>query len=217
MRLALPLDPDAASWPRQAAAGAIDLAVMVTAGGAFLGAMAAVAAAARHSEALHRWIDRMTERELWLHPGFTGAFASLQLTGRNWRSPGMRAVGIRRADAHTRGPVSLRSACIALVLQTAEQRISKVLTQPTLARAEARRLAANDEIDRMRASRPDDDPVALMHDAVEIRRRLGASTCTWMLPRMVIRIAVEQLPALGSGSRQTLTQRLAGTADVLDR
>jgi hypothetical protein len=217
MRLTVPLDPDAASWPRQAVAAAIDRALMVATGGALFGATAGIAAATGRSEELSRWIDCSTERELWSHPGFTGALASLQLTGRNWRSPGMRAVGIRRVDARTRGPVSVRSAYIGLGLQTANQRISRVQLQPTLARAQARQLAANDEIERMRASRPDDDAEELWRDAASIRKRLGARNRTWMLPRMLIRTAVEQLPALSSSSRQTLTQRLAGTADVLDR
>ena len=193
------------------------MAVMVAAGGTVFGAVAAVAAVTGRMDELSEWSDRMTESEVWVHPGVTGAVESLQLIGRNWRSPGMRAVGIRRADAQTRGPVSLRSAYIGLVVQTAKMRISTALAQPSLERAEARRLAANDEIDRMRASRPEDDPAELMHDAIAIRRRLGASSCTWMLPRTLVHIAIEQLPALGSGSRQTLTQWLAGTADVLDR
>jgi RDD family len=215
MRFAVPRHPDAASLPRRAAAGAIDLALISVSGGALFGAAAGVAAATGRS--LSRWIDRSTESEVWSHAGVYGALASLQLTGRNWRSPGMRAVGIRRVDARTRGPVSVRSAYIGLGLQTANQRISKVLLQPTLARAQARQLAANDEIERMRASRPDHDAEELWRDGAAIRKRLGARNRTWMLPRMLVRIAVEHLPALFSSSRQTLTQRLTGTADVLDR
>jgi hypothetical protein len=193
------------------------MALMVAAGGAVVGAVTGVAAVTGRTEQLHRWNDRMTERDVWSHPSVTGAFESLQLIGRNWRSPGMRAVGIRRADAQTRGPVSLRSAYIGVVVQMTKMRISNALAQPSLKRAEARRLAADDEIKRMRASRPDDDPEDLMRDAVAIYRRLGAGSCTWILPRTLVHVGIEQLPALGSGSRQTLTQRLAGIADVLDR
>jgi hypothetical protein len=154
---------------------------------------------------------------VWSHPALTGALEALQLTGRNWRSPGQRAAGIRRVDARTRGPVSVRSASIALVLQRGTQRIYSALDQPANARAEARQLAASDEIERMRASRPDEDPKQLMIDAAEVRQRHGASTCTWMLPRMLARPAVELLPALWSGRRRSLTDRASGTMFVLDR
>jgi hypothetical protein len=38
-----------------------------------------------------------------------------------------------------------------------------------------------------------------------------------MLPRMVVRAAVELLPALWSGSRQSLIERVSGTVFVLSR
>lgn len=212
MRLAVPRDPHAASWPRRVAAGTIDMAVIVTAAGALFGPLGIAAA----DDQLPRWMRGLAEGNVWSHPALTGALASLQLTGRNWRSPGMRALGIRRVDARTGGPVSARSAAIALVLETGSQRISTALAQPAVARARTRQLSANDEIERMRASRPDDDAEELWRDAAAIRKRLGARNRTWMLPRMLARIATEQLPALGSGRRQTLTQWLAGTAVVLD-
>jgi hypothetical protein len=189
------------------------MAVMATAGGALFGPLEIAAAA----DKLPRWIKGPMEGKVWSHPALLGALESLQLTGRNWRSPGMRALGIRRVDARTGGPVSVRSAFIALLLQTSSQGIDGAFGQPALKRAEARQQAANDEIERMRASRPDGDPEDLMRDAAAIRRRHGASTCTWMLPRMLVRIAVEQLPALWSGRRQTLTERLARTVVVRER
>jgi hypothetical protein len=217
MSFVVPREPGVASLPRCAAAGAINAACMLVAGGALLGSAAGIAAASGHSGELHGWIDRSTQRKLWSHPALTGAFESLELTGRNWRSPGTRAAGIRRVDARTGGPVSVRSASIALVLQRGKQRIYSALDQPANARAEARQRAANDEIDRMRASRPDEDSKQLMIDAAEVRQRHGASTCTWMLPRMLARTAVDLLPALWSGRRQSLYERLSGTVFVLDR
>jgi hypothetical protein len=190
---------------------------MLAAGGALFGAAAGIAATSGHSGALHGWIDRATNHKLWSHPALTGALESLDLTRRNWRSPGIRAAGIRRIDARTSGPISIRSAFMALVLQRCKQQIYTALDQPANARAEARQLAANDEIERMRASRPDDDPKQLVIDAAEVRKRHGASTFTWMLPRMLARMAVDLLPALWSGRRQSLIDRLSGTVFVLDR
>jgi hypothetical protein len=217
MRLIVERDPDVASLPRRTVGGTIDAAVMIATGGAVVGAAVGITAASGRQEELSRWTERLTKRELWSHPAVAGALWSLQLTGRNWRSPGMRVAGIRRVDARTLGPVGFRSATVALLVQSSSDRIGRELGRPATARAESRRLAANDEIDRMRASRPDDDPEELMRDAAAIRRRHGASTCTWMLPRMLVRAAVEQLPALCSSKRQTLTRRLAGIAVVLDR
>ena len=174
--------------------------------------LAGIARASRQSEALPRWTKRVGDGKPWWHPALTGASESLQLTGRNWRSPGRRTVGIQRVDAATAAPVSVRNAFITLALQRDQaQAYRQRLDQPANARAQARRLAANDEIERMRASRPDEDPTQLMIDAAEVRHRHGASTCTWMLPRMLARTAVDMAPLLWSGRRQTVTERLAGT------
>lgn len=187
-------------------------------GGAAAVALAVVTAVASRREGDRPGsIERLPKGQVWEHPALTGALRTFQLTGRNWRTPGMRATGIRHVDARTLGPVSFRSAAVALLLQMEAERISGALAQPANARAEARRLAANDEIERMRASRPDEDPKQLIIDSAEIRKRHGASTFTWMFPRMLTRTAVEQLPALWSRRRQTLTERLAGTVVLLDR
>jgi hypothetical protein len=150
MQLVVAREPGVASLPRGAAAGAIDAACMLAAGSALFGAATGIAAASGHSGGLQGWIDRSTQRKVWSHPALTGALESLQLTGRNWRSPGQQAAGIRRVDARTGGPVSVRSASVALVLQRGTQRIYRALDQPANAHAEARQLAANDEIERMR-------------------------------------------------------------------
>lgn len=215
MQLVVPRDPGVASLPRRAAAGAIDLLVM---GGGLVGVAGAigVATAKWHRDGQPGWMARWTEGDGWARPGLVDGLRSLELTGRNWRSPGMRAAGLRRVGARTRGPVSIRSAFVGLLVQTGAERISRTLGQPGTERARVRRLAANDEIERMRASRPNEDPKQLIIDAAAIRQRHGASTCTWMLPRMVVRVAVEQVPALWSRRRQTLTERLAGTVVVRD-
>jgi RDD family len=215
VQLTVPHAPGVASVPRRAAAGAID---MLVAGGGLGGVAGAIglAVAKWHGDEQPGWLKH-PENEPWAWRAIIGALRSLQLTERNWRSPGMRAVGIRRVDASTHGPVSIRSAFVGLLLQTGSERIGRTLGQPGTERARARQLAANDEIERMRASRPDEDPKQLIIDSAAIRQRHGASTCTWMLPRMLLRLAVEQLPALWSRRRQTLTERLAGTVVIRER
>jgi hypothetical protein len=216
VQLVVPRDPGVASLPRRAAAGAIDLLVM---GGGLIAVAGAIglATAKWRGNVQPGWMGRWIEDGDWARPELVAGLTSLQLTGRNWRSPGMRAAGIRRVDARTHGPVSIRSAFVGQLLQTGSQGISRALGQPGTERARVRRLAANDEIERMRASRPNEDPRQLIMDAAAIRQRHGASACTWMLPRMVLHVAVEQLPALSSRHRQTLTERLAGTIVLRDR
>jgi len=215
VRFIVQRDPGIASLPRRVGAGAIDVVVI---GGGMLGAGIAIAVLGerrRDGEPLG-WMGRLQQSDIWSRPTFAAAVSSLELTARNWRTPGMRIAGIRLADANTLGPVSLGSASAKLLVRMESERIVRALGQPARARAESRRLAANDEIERMRASRPDGDPAELMRDAVEVRRRLGASTCTWMLPRVLVHEAIERLPALWSSRRQTLTQRLAGTVVIDD-
>jgi hypothetical protein len=53
--------------------------------------------------------------------------AGLAVGGRNWRSPGFRAVGLRRVDAQTGGPICVRSALIGLLFDQARQAATRPL------------------------------------------------------------------------------------------
>ncbi len=158
-----------------------------------------------------------TKREVWSRPALTGAARvaaadrpQLALAGNagHWHPAGRRAHA--RAGQHPqRDHRTARADGI---------RADRPGTGPARerARAEARRLAANDEIERMRASRPDEDPEATH---ASTRRRSGDATARAAAPGCCrgwsVAHAVEQLPALWSGSRQTLTERLAGTVVVV--
>ena len=150
------------------------------------------------------------------NPRVRSASAGLAVAGRNWRSPGMRILGIRRVDARTRGPVGLRGALVGAVIDTLLGQLGRELQRPRLDQWEASRLAANEEIERLRESRPDADPEELVRDSLEIRRRHDVGLDA-MLRRMLAHEVALRLPALWSPHRQTLTQRLAGTVIVDDR
>jgi hypothetical protein len=51
----------------------------------------------------------------WGQLALEAASLPLEIRLRNWRSPGMRALGLRRADARTGGPVSVRRALVRRV------------------------------------------------------------------------------------------------------
>jgi uncharacterized RDD family membrane protein YckC len=217
MQLVVPREPGVASLPRRAAAGAIDAAIGIAAVGA---GVALVISTAKLLERLGRdtaWGEssRVPEWKLWDGP-IRGAFTGLAVTGRNWRSPGMRIVGVRRVDARTRGPVSADNAIVGAAFATATELISRALNRPMWDRYEARRAAVAEEVERIRASQPDAEKQALMEASLEAQQRLGVG-CGWVVSRMVGQAVAVRLPALWSGRRQTLAERLAGTVIVDDR
>ena len=56
-----------------------------------------------------------------------GAGAGLAIANRNWRSPGFRVVGLRRVDARTGGPISVRSVLIGVLFDQARQAATRPL------------------------------------------------------------------------------------------
>ncbi len=56
-----------------------------------------------------------------------GAGAGLAIANRNWRSPGFRVVGLRRVDARTGGPMSVRSVLIGVLFDQARQASTRPL------------------------------------------------------------------------------------------
>ncbi len=216
MRFVVPREPGIASLPRQAAAGACDGLLMLTVLGAIAGA---VFVALGRLGRPPGWFDgRAPERnalERWELP-LKVASAGLSAIGANWRSPGMRALGIRRVDAGTGGPVDTRSACVesavAVLLSQAEQR----LRRPEREAYEARRAAANEEIERLRDADPEAGPAKALQRSREILRRQRVG-CGPLALRSAAWVIAWQLPTLRSRRRQTLGQRLAGTVIVCAR
>jgi uncharacterized RDD family membrane protein YckC len=216
MQLVVPREPGIASLPRRAAAGACDGLLMLTILGTTAGAVFAVLSRLGLRPG---WFDGLgpdpTTLQRWELP-LTVASVGLSAIGGNWRSPGMRALGIRRVDADTGGPVSVRSACVESAVGAVVTQVEKRLRRPEAEAYEGRRVAANEELERMRESNPDADPSEVLHRSQEIlhQQRVG---CGPLALRGAATVMVVQLPALRSRRRQTLGQRLAGTVVVRER
>jgi hypothetical protein len=70
-----------------------------------------------------------------LRAGLSGVSAGLGVANRNWRGPGFRLVGLRRVDARTRGPISVRSGLIRVHFDQARQAATRPLFRSAAHRA----------------------------------------------------------------------------------
>jgi hypothetical protein len=216
MQFAVPREPRIASLPRQAAAGACDGLLMLTILGTTAGAVFVALSRLGHRPG---WFDdhgtAPNTLERWELP-LRVASVGLSSIGADWRSPGMRALGIQRVDAVTGGPVTARSACVESAVGAVLWQAERRLRRPGREAYEARRQAANEEIERMRESHPYAEPAEILQRSQEILRRQGVG-CGRLVLRGAAWVLALQLPALWSRRRQTLGQQLAGTVVVRER
>jgi hypothetical protein len=70
----------------------------------------------------------------------------IALPGRNWRGPGARVVGLRRVEARTGGPVTIRSALIRFAVTTAWSELIGQLNRPAGQRLRERGQAIHSEM-----------------------------------------------------------------------
>jgi hypothetical protein len=134
---------------------------------------------------------------------------------RNWRGPGAWLFGIRRADARTGGPVTLRSA----VVQRFVGQLSSVLT------GEVSRRAMRENTRRMEELKPRiaeirerhaDDSGAQQRAIMELYREHKVNPLGWCAgPAAVVAPSLAQI--LLSRRRQSLQDRVAGVVWVRDR
>ena len=75
---------------------------------------------------------------------------------RNWRSPGMRRVGIHEEDIRAGGPVTVRAALIRHLAGQARGRLVKRLMAPTFERHQEQMRALDDDVEAARRQHPDD-------------------------------------------------------------
>jgi OXA1/YqjG-like inner membrane protein len=132
--------------------------------------------------------------------------------GRNWRGPGARILRLRKVDAMTDGPVSVRSAVIDFVAGAAWLGLVKRLFSPAEMRHRERLRAVNLEMTELHR-RYADDREALQPETVSLYRKHGVSparSCLRILPRLVL----SELPRLWSPLHQGLAEQLAGTVTV---
>jgi hypothetical protein len=145
-----------------------------------------------------------------------GGGGGLAVAGRNWRSVGFTVVGLRRVDAHTAGPVSVRSALIGAVFNEAQQAV----TGP-LFRSRARR-----ERDRLGGLRPklkeiehqyEADPEArqrAMIEFYEANKINPTGECGWLIARAIL---TQLILATAIRNGRTAYDRLTGTMVVSNR
>ena len=91
-----------------------------------------------------------------LRLGFVAASLPVDVAIRNWRSPGDRAMGLRRVEARTGGPVSVRSALIRVGVQTASRELSRRVQRPIHQRSLERTRAVKAELKEAREIRAGD-------------------------------------------------------------
>jgi hypothetical protein len=145
-----------------------------------------------------------------------GAGAGLAVGNRNWRSPGFRMVGLRRVDARTGGPISVRSVLIGMLFDQARQATTRPLVQ----------CRAHRERDRLRELAPKLKEIQHKHEAdLQAQRRAmmefykanqvnPLAGCGWLvagpiLSQLVLAIAIR--------NGRTAYDRVTGTIVVSDR
>jgi hypothetical protein len=140
--------------------------------------------------------------------------ALLGVALRNSRSPGARVLGLRRADARTGGPVSVRSALGHVAVDTASGRMNRRALRPLRQRAEERLKVIEAELAELRRIHAGDDEALrrAMFDLSKRHRATSAGACG----RVLLGVVPLYLPALWSARNQTLPDRIAGIIVVRD-
>jgi uncharacterized RDD family membrane protein YckC len=194
----------------------IDIGLSTAGAGAVIGgAIGASAVLAKEPATASERFEQLAERVRPLGetpwPQLLKAASGLAALGmRNTRSPGMRVMHIRPADARTGGPVTLRSAIIRQLVGFAWGRLAARVTRPAFERFQGRSTALAAELEEFRRQHPD-DPKA---DAAffSSKRNPGTSCCAWIM----VPIAVQHLTALVTPRRQTISDWVAGIAVIRD-
>jgi len=150
--------------------------------------------------------------------GLAAAFVPIEVATRNWRTPGDRAMGLRRVDAGTGGSVSVRSTLIRVGVQTASGELSRWVQRPLRERSLERTRALKAELKEAREIRAG-DPEAQKRAMTEVlsRSQVGPTySCSRGVLGGMLGSLPLQLPALWSERNQTLPERIAGIVTVRD-
>jgi hypothetical protein len=200
-----------ASPGRRIAAAAIDGGLIVGAVGAVTGGAIAVAVwRAKQPATASEHLDRLSEhmsalgKSPWSHLlKATSGLVTLAMP--NTRGPGMRVMHIRRADARTGGPVTLRSAIIRQLVGLALGRLGVRVWRPAFERYQERSKTLAAEHQEFRRRHPD-DPEA---DAAffSSHSNTGVASCCGA---MLVPIAIQYVTALLSPRRQNISDWVAG-------
>lgn len=206
---------EVASLPRRLAAALIDMVVLVppilvVGGGAVFLYMRVKGRdddvnldPRRPFEMSTRW-----QVVMWIGSG------AAEVLCRNWRSPGYRAMGLRRVDVRTGGPVSARNALLYHAITATSGWISRQLMRPWQAGRAQRREAIWAEIKEAKGAHPN-DPSAQREAMQEIFKQHRVRPVGSCAPPLLSTV-VMQSPAVFSPRHQTIAQRLAGIVIVAE-
>lgn len=132
----------------------------------------------------------------------------IEIRLRNWRSPGMRALGLRRADTRTGGPVTVRSTLIRKAVVLTARELNRIQRRSFDERFRERHRLMKADIDEARRIHAEDRE-ARERAMKEVVKRYGVTPWT-ACGRALLGVAPMYLPALWSGRNQTLPDRVAG-------
>ncbi len=225
MSVAGPAGLEIAPLGRRSVARAIDLVVFV------VPALLAGAAVSALHVAYGRWrggedddpfaleehefpvFRRLGQSPAW-RVGFRVAWVPIEVRMRNWRSPGDRAMGIRRVDARTGAPVSVRSVLVSEAVRTAWSELNRLVQRPSQRRFEERRRLLRAELREARGYHEGDTEAQkrAMLEVAKRHRLVPWSSCG----RGLLGSVPLHLPALWSARNQTVPDRIAGIVTVRD-
>lgn len=140
---------------------------------------------------------------------------ALELDGRNRRGVGARAIGIRRVDVRTGGPITLRAALIRHLVSRGYVLATGWILGPSTKRSQSRMeeiRPALSELQRLHAN----DPEALLKATSKLYREHKVNPFASCLWPMLFAVVVRLLPAFLSPLRQSLPDRVAGIVVVID-
>lgn len=148
------------------------------------------------------------------HAAMWVGLGAVEVLSRNWRSPGYRAMRLRRVDVGTGGPVSARDALVYHAITTTSSWCGRRLMRPWQARSERRREAVRAELEEIRRAHPDDLEAQrrAMRESFSRHRVRPAASCA---PPLVAAV-VMQLPGFFSPRHQTIGERLTGIVVVVE-
>jgi uncharacterized RDD family membrane protein YckC len=217
MAVIVPRDPEIASLPRRTAAGAIDVACAVAAMAAVAGVVMGFVWVRQRSKSFAELIDQLHQggRSAGISArAFSGgAGTALSIVDRNLRSPGKRAMGLRRVDAASGGPVQMRSVVIASLLNSAVSLLGfHLFAAPRLRRF--KQWSAEVEAQRAKLREgPDDERTdeRLVYEMIEQDELPERPSCLPAALPLILQWTVGVVAMVRSPRRQTLNQRLAGT------
>lgn len=212
-----------APWWRRVTAGAIDLTVVVAlliAPGVAIVLLLDRWSRDRTGDGPLRWrlaalpgLATLRERPWWGPVSFV-ITAVVEVRIRNWRTPGSRIMQIRRADAATAGPVTLRSAVIRHAATKVWGWASRPALRPVFERAQQRSAVVRDQLEELEREHPDDRQ-AREREAQRLGLRGVApiSSCLWLIPHALLPTV---FGARGR-AKQNAFDRLAGIIVVRER